>query len=76
MTSLVNERVSGNLNVPEYIVSSNIRASVSGIHSLISIPIISAVYALNDPDFVAFIDNSKNGLVTRSSVIEFVNVIV
>lgn len=76
MITLVKERTSGNLNVPEYILSSNSKASVSGIHSAVSIPIISAVYALNDPGFVAFIDASKNGFVTRSSVIGLVNTTV
>lgn len=73
---LVKEKMSGKLNVPEYTFSSNTSASVSGIHSIVSIPIISAVYALNDPATVALIDNSKNVLVTRSAVIGFFNVIV
>lgn len=73
---LVKVKMSGNLNVPEYKFSSNTNASVSGIHSVVSIPIISAVYALNDPDLVALIDNSKKDLVTRSSMIGFFNVIV
>lgn len=73
---LVKVKMSGNLNVPEYKFSSNTNASVSGIHSVVSIPIISAVCALNDPDLVALIDNSKKDLVTRSSMIGFFNVIV